>query len=113
MDILQENKAREDAVTLQDRIAQIEAVKILLTKRIDTLKEGDITRILELLNDNKTDFPFQLKSGLTGRMLDFKFDFIITNACVRFSAAHVLSHLSLNPFDFPCAGEHRPYQSPV
>jgi hypothetical protein len=50
---------------------------------------------------------------LTGRMLDFKFDFIITNACVRFSAAHVLSHLSLNPFDFPCAGEHRPYQSPV
>ena len=82
LDILHENKARDDAVTLQDRIAQVEAVKILLTKRIDSMKEGDITKILGLLHEHKADIPFQLKFGLTGRMLDFKFDFIITNATV-------------------------------
>eukprot|EP00435_Cladocopium_sp_Y103_P049805 s2018_g15.t1 len=113
LDILQENKAREDAVTLQNRIAQIEAVKMLLTKRVDTFKEGDITKILGLLHDHKSDIPLDLKCGLTGRMLDFKFDFIITNA----SVPRPLMSLAIFPSPpmiflvLVSTGRIRPYQS--
>lgn len=82
LDVLMENKARAEYTALQERIAQIEAVKLLLTRRVETFKEGEITRIMELLRDQKDQIPFLMKSRLTARVFDLRFDFIITNASV-------------------------------
>ena len=82
LDVLVEHNVMMERQMLQDRIAQMTTVQQLLSKRIETLLEGDLVKYLGVLGevDVITALPFHLKCGLTGRLLTIKFDKVVSLA---------------------------------
>ena len=99
--MLLEHKAREHVV-LQERIAKVEAISILLTKRVSSFKKGDLVRLMKLLADHKEAFPWEMQIRLTTRMLELKFEEFLevdkdTLILFQFSCVSVSVTLYLGP----------------
>lgn len=88
LDCLMEHNVMMERNLLQDRIAQMNTVQQLLSKRLDTFLEGDLVKYLGVLGEGDLlkSLPFHLKCGVTGRILTIKFDKVMTMASKNLKA---------------------------